>query len=126
MQYFDRRALRVHIQMANKYKIHLIAKEIAKAPSHGLSLQKAAQSTTNVLQIQQESVMTEQREIFAQLNVLDGGVSACAESLGNFALLPGREENVARDAHDEDWMVFERGQAHNEVAWGSFGSGRCY
>lgn len=76
-------------------------------------LQEAAQCTTDVLKIQQEGIMTEKREVLAQFNVLDGRVAACTEGLGNLALLPGREKDVAGDAHDENSVVLQRGETHD-------------
>lgn len=81
-------------------------------------LQESAQCTSNVLQIEEESVMSEHRDVFAELNVLDGLVTTRTEGLSDLALLPGWEKNIAGDTHDEDLVVLQRREAGDEVAWG--------
>ena len=57
-------------------------------------LQEPTQRPTNVLQVEQEGIVTEHGDILAELNVLNILVAASAKRVGNLTLLPCREKDL--------------------------------
>jgi len=54
-------------------------------------------SATNVFKIEEEGVVAEHALLLPQLDVRDVLIARTLERRGNFALLPGRKQNVAGD-----------------------------
>ena len=68
-----------------------------------------------MFQVKEKSVVSEETHILTKLDMLHYSCSGGSQSISNFSLLPGREENITSNAHNEHRMFSQRSQAQYKI-----------
>src|SRR5690554_4147965 len=70
---------------------------------------------SNVLEVEEEAVVAEYAEVLAELLVLDAAAPSELQRAGDFALLPRREQDIARHTEHQSLDTSHRLQPLHQI-----------